>query len=196
MLIDNRWFHVAAGVALSMVVAGCGGSTGSGEGGSGGTGGGTSTGGTGTGGTGTGGTATGGSGGTGGAPMSLAETGVAQDDCAPNDGPAISAYIGNPSVCNDTPNGSQQVRFLAYPAQMAMLKNGDAWDFASGNLSAAFYPDGTSGAQVAPKSGHLEVVNVVSVDQVEFSYKFTTVDDVDYAGTVTLSVCPSQGLCG
>lgn len=198
MLIHNRWFHVAAGVALSIALAACGGSGGSSsEGGGSGT---TSTGGLGgSGGSvgGTGGVATGG--GDGGATVSLADQGIAQNDCAPNDGAAIAVRIGTPSVCDDTPNAAMQVWFLAYPGQTGTLAVGDQWDYTDGsvgNLSASFWPAGTSGAQTTAKSGHLEVKNLVSADQVQFDYSFVTTDGMSYAGTATVLICASQPLCG
>lgn len=203
MLVHNRWVQLFSGVALSIALAACGdsgGSGGSSGGGTGGTGtGGAGTGGMATGGTGTGGAATGGTGGSGGAPIALAEQGIVLNDCAPNDGPAIAARIGTPSVCGDTPNATPQVWFLAYPAQTGTLAIGDQWDFGGGsvgNLSATFWPDGSVGGQTSPTAGHLQVKDIANADQVVFEYSFTTADGAHYAGTATIAICASQPLCG
>lgn len=200
MLFVNRWIGFAAAAALSLLIAGCGG-TGGGSGGSGGSAGGSGGSGGNAGGSGGAGGATGGGGGVvgggGGATLSLTDQGITQNDCAPNDGPAIAVRIGTPSACGDTPNAAPQAWFLAYPAQEATLATGDKWDFTAGSpgsLSVTFYPNGTSGSGAAPNSGQLEVLEV-NATQVRFSYGFE-MPDMSYGGTATVMLCENQPLCG
>ena len=201
MLIGNGLARGFAGALLALValaLAGCGSSGGS-EGGSGGSG----TGGTSTGGGGAGG-ATGGSGGTmvtggtGGALPSLANQGITQNDCAPNDGAAIAVRIGTASVCDDTANAAPQVWYLAYPANLSTVAIGDAWDITPGSLgslSAGYWPDGTVGGQVNVTGGHLQVKSFPSAGEVELDYLFETGTE-SFSGTATVLKCDSTPMCG
>ena len=198
MLFSNRWLSSWTGLFLAAVIAGCGGTVSSSSGG--GSGGGTSTGGSGgvtsTGGGGAGGaTSTGGTS-TGGAAQALADQGVAQQDCAPNDGPAVGLHIGTASICNDSANSATQAYFLVYPANLAELTPGLSWDL-GGGLDVQFYANGTTGASESSTAAHLEVVSVdAAANTATFSYSFTTMSGAKYAGTATLLGCSGGGFCG
>jgi hypothetical protein len=175
-----RWY-----LALPLVLAACGGGGGGGQGGAGGEGG-------------TGGGSGGGQGGGGGAPTALVDDGLIRDDCAPDDGAAISADIGTASACGMPLDNAAAARFYAFPADLSTLAAGDEWSYLEGmpgDLSVSFFPDGGAGMSESVKSGHLQVVSVTATE-VELAYSFETTAGVSYAGTAKVSVCDGPALCG
>jgi hypothetical protein len=194
MVFSKRWSRAGLCLALPLLLAACDGN-GGGQGGSGGTAGEGGSGGTaGAGGAG----GQGGSGGAGGTAMSVADDGLIQDDCAPDDGAAISANIGTASACGMPLDNAAQARFLAFPADVATLAAGDKWTYVEGmpgDLSVGWFPDGAAGMIESAKSGSLEVVSA-SAMEVVLKYSLVTMDGVPYAGTATVSVCDNTPLCG
>lgn len=191
-------------VVLAGMLAACDGGSSGGQGGTAGEGGAGATGGSG-GSTGGSGGATGGSGGSGGMTggsgggmsMSLPGDGLIQNDCAPNDGAAISAIIGTDAAC-DMPLGNMpQARFLAYPASVSMLAAGDKWTFdgAASELSIGWLPDGAAGMVENVKSGELTIVTP-GATAVEVEYTFETMGGTVYTGAATLDVCDALPMCG
>ena len=130
--------------------------------------------------------------------MSLAGDGLIQNDCAQNDGTAVSGNIGTASACGEALGSAPQVRFLAYPASVASLVAGDKWTYVEGTigeLSVGWLPEGPAGMVETAKSADLEVISA-SATEVELKYSFQTMDGTSYAGTATVSVCDSTPMCG
>jgi hypothetical protein len=142
----------------------------------------------------------GGTAGTGGTGMgmSLADQGIAQNDCAPNDGPAMSVRIGQKSQCAEMNDPSPQAWFLAYPAQTQGLMNADTWTQGPGmNMQVSVYwlPDGAGGQGESTKNAILKVVSADDT-QIVFEYLFETMAGETYSGNATVVICASMPMCG
>jgi hypothetical protein len=142
-------------------------------------------------------TSSSGSGSSGGS-MTLPEEGGVGDACAPNDGPALEFTIGVKVVCDAVPHGPQ-FRFYAYPGSTNSFAVGQMWSFdsmAAEQMGAGwFYPDGIGGNSDIARSGSIKVLSV-GMGTVEIHYTFVTSMGVSYAGDATITVCPSDVLCG
>lgn len=200
MRTSRNWLLAGMSLLLPLAMMACDGG-GGGQGGAGGATGGGGAGGTGaqggSGGSG-GSSGVGGAGGTGGAAMSLAADGTIQDDCAPNDGPAIALHVGTASACGMPGDDAPQARFLAYPGSVDMLAAGDKWTATAGSIgqmTVSWYPGGAMGAVEGTKTGELEVISATAT-MVEVKYSFETMNGEKYAGTAVLDACDSTPLCG
>lgn len=187
MSSSRSWLRASVGIVLPLLMMACEGGDG-GQGGAGGA----------AGGQGGAGGAAGGQGGTGGGAMALAADGLAQDDCAPDDGPALAMNVGTANACGMPGDDAPQARFLAYPGAVDMLAPGDKWSYVvgdAGELSIGWFPSGASGSLETPKSGQIEVISATATT-VEVKYSFETMAGDQYAGTAVLDICDSTPLCG
>lgn len=140
---------------------------------------------------------TGGEGG-GGVSMALPAEGGVGDACAPNDGAALDLQIGVPVAC-DIASSGPQFRFYVYPGNTGSFSVGQSWAFDAATMgqmgSGTFYPDGIGGNPDSAQSGRISVTSV-AMGTVDVNYEFVTSSGTKYAGSATLTVCPSMPMCG
>jgi hypothetical protein len=129
----------------------------------------------------------------------LGSTGTVGDDCAPDDGQALTVVIGMAQTCTEAPGAEPQVHFYAYPGSTSSLAAGQSWAFdeqsVTEGLSAQWFPDGAGGNYEAALTGSLAIVSV-SGSEAEVDYEFTTAGGETYAGSATVLSCPSTPTCG
>lgn len=133
------------------------------------------------------------------AAMAISREGIVQNDCAPNDGPALSFVVGARLACDGVSMNQPQARFYAYPGGLMNLSAGQSFRMptvgGSGALSITWSPSGDGASSEAAAAGSVEVISVAP-GEARVRYAFTTQAGASYSGEARLVICQRVTRCG